>query len=295
MKVLIVAKKTNLELHGNQINQSVLKGNLDKSYLKKLQQSHDEHYNTLDILQRSLNKARIDFELISRGLYWPKLKEIGLVITVGGDGTILEASHHLKNDNIPIIGIRSSKMSVGLLCACSEDKIPHLIEKLQNDSLVYLKAHRIYAEITFGQTGGNFSTEPVLNDFLFANKSPALTSRYNLQFNQVNEDQKSSGVWISTATGSTAAIGAAGGQHIPRTSEECQYRVRELYHSHTTRDSRLKSATFDPSSNVLAIDNHSDEAILALDGQHGLIYLTFGDRLVFKRANPIPILEKVSS
>ena len=293
MKVLIVAKKTNLELHGNQIDQNVAKGTLDKAYLKNLQTSHDEHYRTLDQLIASLKEVDLSYEIISRGLFWPKLKDVSAVITVGGDGTVLEASHHLLTDKIPLIGIRSSEMSVGILCAGSQVNVPSLVKQLKAGGLSYLKVKRLCAEITYAQSGTKIVTDPILNDFLFANKSPALTSRYNLTYKQVSEDQKSSGVWVSTAIGSTAAIGAAGGKLLSREEERSQFLVRELYQRQDHKKLILDSRLFDSNSDRLAITNHNDEAILALDGQHGLISLTFGDHIVFKKASALSLLESV--
>ena len=59
--------------------------------------------------------------------------------------------------------------------------------------------------------------------------SPAETTRYELQFNKKVEEHKSSGLWLSTAIGSTAAISAAGGQELAFDSQLSQYIVRELY------------------------------------------------------------------
>ena len=295
MKILIIAKKTNLELHGNQIHQSVSKGKLDKFYLKSLKISHEEHYKTLDELTSSLDQLYISYEMISRGLYWPKLDEVSAIITVGGDGTVLEASHHLKDDSIPLIGIRSSAMSVGVLCACSQTGIRTIVKHLHENTLRYMKLQRLCAEITYAQSGNTIVTDPILNDFLFANKSPALTSRYNVSYNQISEDQKSSGIWVSTATGSTAASGAAGGQSLKKEDVRCQFLVRELYQRQDYKRLILDSRLFDSQSDRLAITNHNDEAILALDGQHGLIKLTFGDRIIFKKASALSLLGSIKS
>ena len=250
-------------------------------------------HNALEQLTVSLDEARLPYEIISRGLYWPKLKEVSVVMTVGGDGTVLEASHHLLTDKIPLIGIRSSAMSVGLLCACSQANVPSLVKQLKEDGLSYLKVQRLCAEITYAQSGTKIVTDPILNDFLFANKSPALTSRYNVTYKQVSEDQKSSGVWVSTAIGSTAAIGAAGGKLLSREDKRSQFLVRELYQRQNHKKLVLDSRLFDSDSDRLAITNHNDEAMLALDGQHGLISLTFGDHIVFKKASALSLLESV--
>jgi NAD+ kinase len=68
-----------------------------------------------------------------------------------------------------------------------------------------------------------------LNDILFADLNPAGTSRYTIKIDGQAEHQKSSGIWISSAAGSTAAINAAGGTIMPITSKDIQFVVREPY------------------------------------------------------------------
>ena len=80
----------------------------------------------------------------------------------------------------------------------------------------------------------------VLNEALFCHASPAATSRYMLRLlkgaagtraEQVvdEEEQKSSGLWVGPAAGSTAAQRSAGGAVLPLTSQKIQFVVREPY------------------------------------------------------------------
>src|SRR6185436_3893799 len=74
----------------------------------------------------------------------------------------------------------------------------------------------------------------VLNEALFCHASPAATSRYILGLNRKGkatgkEDQRSSGIWIGPAAGSTAAQRSSGGKILPLTSKHIQYVVREPY------------------------------------------------------------------
>jgi len=64
------------------------------------------------------------------------------------------------------------------------------------------------------------ATDRVLNDCLFSNECPASTTRYVLRRGTRQEEHYSSGVWISTAAGSTAATQAAGGR-ILRCARAC--------------------------------------------------------------------------
>ena len=56
--------------------------------------------------------------------------------------------------------------------------------------------------------------------------TPAAMTSYTLDIGSVSEPQRSSGLWIATAAGSTAAIRAAGGCILPLRSRKLQYLVR---------------------------------------------------------------------
>ena len=64
---------------------------------------------------------------------------------------------------------------------------------------------------------------------LFCHDCPASTTRYLLTFDGRTEDQISSGIWISTAAGSTSVIRSAGGKEMPPRSRRLQFAVREPF------------------------------------------------------------------
>ena len=66
------------------------------------------------------------------------------IISVGGDGTLLSASHSVE-DGTPIIGFRSSNSSVGYLSAGGVDNVPQVLAAFKNDNLIYQLRHRIRA------------------------------------------------------------------------------------------------------------------------------------------------------
>jgi len=68
---------------------------------------------------------------------------------------------------------------------------------------------------------------PVLNDVLISHPNPAGTSRYRITVGDATERQRSGGIWVSTATGSTGASLSAGGDEMAPAASELQYVVRE--------------------------------------------------------------------
>jgi NAD+ kinase len=285
MRVLVVSKKTNLELHGETIRKRVQAGLIDPVYFKLLEKTHEEHYTTLHELFRLLDDLLIDYSTIARGLYWPDLSTFSYVITVGGDGTILEASHHILDSRIVLVGVRSAQSSVGKLCHSNLQNLETLVRSLAENTLDPLSVTRLQAQISSIESGQNIITEPVLNDFLYTNATAASTTRYKITLGTTTEEQRSSGTWISTPCGSTAAIFAAGGKAMDLASRHFQYLVRELYDSNPmNREKFLASGEFNPETDLFQIENLSEKAVLAFDGLHGIVNLNFGDVITFIRA-----------
>lgn len=292
MNVLVVSKTTNLELHGESARKRIASGLLNPDHLARLQQGHDEHYRCEEAVLKGLAAHRIRTSEVGRGHYWPDLSSYAAIITIGGDGTMLEASHHIGDASLPLIGIRSSTLSVGHLCAGGFEAVDTIIRSFVEGRLLTAKVQRLRAEIRYIMTGGSVLTDPVLNDFLYANSSPAATSRYVIRVGNHEEDQRSSGIWFATPAGSTAAIKAAGGKEVPLTGSDFQYHVREPYQ---TEPLSLLGGLFDPDSEKLEIENRCISAILALDGQHGVIHLNLGDRITFERAPSLTLARGVAN
>ncbi len=291
MKVLVISKTTNLELHGDIIARRVATGIIDSTHMERLQRAHDDHYRTLDHLYEQLLQAGIKYLEIGRGLYWPQVKNLDAVITVGGDGTVLEASHRILDDRTPLIGVRSSPLSVGYLCYCNRDEINTMVQQLIEDKLPVVSVNRLRATVKLIQAQSSVETPPILNDLLFCNLFPAATTRYGISFGGKREEHKSSGIWVSTAAGSSAAIHAAGGETLPFHDDRAQFLVRELYEP-AGKSFTLRKSVFRPEVEPLVIENHCETALLAVDGQRGTVNLSFGDKIIIKRNAPLTLAKK---
>ncbi len=293
MRVVLVTKPTHLEQHGDAIRAQVEQGNVNLSNLNAIKLAHDEHYGSLDRMRAALTREKVAFVELDRNISWLEKGRFDAVITVGGDGTLLSASHRVLDNSIPLIGIRSSDASVGFLCAGGEADIDDIVRAFCQNQLKYSERARLYAEIFNARRNEQKRSVPVLNDFLFTNSNPCATTRYTLRVADCEEPQKSSGIWISTATGSTAGIAAAGGTRQDPEEGRGQYFVRELY-PFTSPSCQLRHAFFEPGKTEFRVENHTDSAVLALDGQREVIPLYFGDHFAVKKAQSVRLAKPLS-
>src|SRR5262249_14992177 len=107
-------------------------------------------------------------------------------------------------------------------------------------------------------------------------------SRYILRIEHGEEDQRSSGLWVGPAAGSTAAQRSAGGRVLPLSSEKIQYVVREPY---TPAGGRFRFAKrlVEP-DHVLVLRSKMREAKVFLDGHRIVHSITIGDVLNLRRS-----------
>ncbi len=291
-KVLIVAKTTNFEHHHQKFLKKVAEGTIPASELEELRKSHEIHVSTLNGVLSFLEKKSIQYDLIKRSDPFPsQMLGYGCVISVGGDGTLLHVAQRLTQ-TIPCIAIRSSHESVGFLCTVNFDNYLEFLERWVDSRRPSTKeVLRIRAKIIRHHRENFIISPPILNDFLFTNSNPAAMTRYLIHWQDMTEFQKSSGIWISTSSGSTAAIFAAGGEKMEPSSPFCQFKVREIFTIHPNKNSKsITHGIFDPEQNSFWIENRNEKAILALDGTHGQIHLEFGDKISFMRGEPLHLL-----
>lgn len=240
-------------------------------------QAHLAHQRTLQQVQRTLRAlgARL-MVLRSPGVVFDA-SDASLVVTVGGDGTLLAASHHVGS--IPILGVNSSPVhSVGFFCPANISNLQATLEGALDGSLPSVRLARMQVSVN-----GRVCSRRVLNEALFCHAIPAATSRYLVTYGGHTEEQRSSGVWVSTAAGSTGAARSAGGRVLPFASEKLQLVVREPYLESRRQPQpaplKLAQLVFEPPDELLLTSKMTD-ARLYLDGPYRQMPVGLGDRVV---------------
>jgi NAD+ kinase len=244
--------------------------------------SHEENQNALAHVRAVLKRMNVRARWSYRSRREP-FDDVDLVLAVGGDGTLLEAARSVTDDT-PVLGLRSTpSQSVGFLCAGDALQCEELLDAYANETLPILDVSRI-AVTHNGETVLPFA----LNDVLFSHVSPAATSRYAISLTENHQEQfheahRSSGLWVATAIGSTAAIHSAGGARMAIDDARLQFAVRELYKSGGDVPHALESGFF-TSFDTLTLRSHMRRALLFFDGPWVKRPVYFGDTISFQRA-----------
>ena len=124
-----------------------------------------------------------------------------LVITIGGDGTLLKAARFYAPKNVPIFGINLGRL--GFLAQANIDEIEASVKKLVKQE------YRIERRMMLSAYGDNVLA---LNDIVIKGDTFSRTSKLFLYINgKVVCDYLADGIIISTPTGSTAYTLSAGG------------------------------------------------------------------------------------
>lgn len=194
----------------------------EQKELNRFRKSHEEHYATLKSVEAILTKYRIRYAKSHRGQI-VDYDSYDLVITIGGDGTFLEAARDVRKS--VLLGVNSSlSYSVGNFCVANRNNFESVLKRILDEPFKTSLYQRLRLEID-----GYPDTIDCLNDVLVCHSNPASINRYVLKIGRIKEEQRGSGVWIATPVGSSGAIHSAGGKRIAHTAKKIQYRPRELY------------------------------------------------------------------
>ena len=288
--VLVLLKRTSyrkfaLDEEDPLITRLLAEGN---ATVRRMLESHEAHEATVREVRAALE------ELGAHATYQdgPRSRIHGaydLVVTVGGDGTLLSASHQI-GPGVPLLGVNSAPdHSLGFFCAAKKGTVLSTLRTALDGTLRKVELTRMRVDLNDKTLHAR-----VLNELLFCHASPAATSRYTLRVVSPDgrvdeEDQRSSGVWVGPAAGSTAAQRSAGGRVLPLSSRKLQFVVREPFTSYKGPLRLVLGLVED--GGKLAISNKMREAKIFLDGHHTTFDSTLGDVLTLQRSDePLTVL-----
>ncbi|GBG72979.1 hypothetical protein CBR_g12698 [Chara braunii] len=310
-KLLVVTKRSAYDLYVVQHNDLHVKTMVEAKYnlVCNLTDRHLAHSNAVSKCHEVLEKCGVQWQSIRRDELREPIQGVDLVITIGGDGTMLETSHFL-DDKIPMIGINSdptkqteveerlqdydAKRSTGYLCAATTDDFEQVLDEVLSGTRLPTEVARIKATVD-----GALCLPPVLNDVLLAHPSPASVSRCNYYIQKVKglkegEDgvlvspsihSRSSGLRVCTAVGSTAATRSAGGFRMPFLSKNLQYMLREPLQPHPRHKNYLHGLILD--DEVMKVKWGSRQGRIFADGSHLSRELQIGSSIEITSKAPV--------
>jgi NAD+ kinase len=283
-RVLVIYKKSAYQIYVRERRHTRVRSLLrarDES-VARMMRAHREHEQTLAATRRVLHALDVDVQFRYRSdIAFDK--PVDLVVTVGGDGTLLWTSHRVGS-HCPMLAINSApEDSVGAFCSAQREDLADVIAQAVAGRLPATELTRIQVRVD-----DEVVASRVLNDVLFCHQSPAATTRYAIGVRGASVLHKSSGVWISTAAGSSAAMLSTGGAVQPIRSERLQFRVREPY---AFGGLPKLAAGYVGAKERLRIESHIRLGRLYLDGPRIVHHVQMGSRIELSRSpEPLTLL-----
>ncbi|KJR48619.1 NAD kinase [Desulfosporosinus sp. I2] len=130
------------------------------------------------------------------------------LISLGGDGTLLQAAREGASLGIPVLGVNFGRL--GFLCEIEREDVFGALEKILNQD--YKIQERLMLNAVVNRIGKDNISHLVLNDVVFSRESTdgIITLQVNLS-GELSVSYPADGLIVSTPTGSTAYSLSAGG------------------------------------------------------------------------------------
>ena len=202
---------------------------------------------------------------------------LDVLLTLGGDGTLLRGARLVARDAIPVLGINLGHL--GFLTTAPPDELESALERWLEGG--FELDHRMALDIrSVGPDGDGRGSYLALNDAVLHKGGSARVIR--LQVTALREEVGSysaDGIILATPTGSTAYSLSAGGP-IVHPNVDCIIATPISPHTLSVRPLVL------PAEEILTVEvlSPSEELILTIDGQESERLIP-GARVVVRRAD----------
>lgn len=212
--------------------------------------------------------------------------DASLIIVLGGDGTLLRVSRHVRRENVPILGVNLG--SLGFLTEISVEELSSMIHQVLRDD--YSVSRRSMLDVTVTRLGLEVFRFTILNDAVITKE--ALARIIDIE-TYVNDEYlttyKSDGLILSSPTGSTGYSLSAGGPILYPSMKNIVV-TPICPHMLTNRPLIL------PEDAVIKaiLRSREERVVLTLDGQIGFP-MEYGDELVVQQSDNVVNLIKSSA
>jgi NAD+ kinase len=277
-RVLVIYKKSTYQVMVGERKNPRARALLERKdrSVERMLASHEDHVHTISETRALLERLGVDATFRYRATS-DRTEHFDLVISLGGDGTLLTASHLVGTQ--PVLGINTApRDSIGYFCGGTKDNLEEVLVSAIDGALSGVELSRMQIALD-----GEVLSRRVLNDVLFCHEIPAATTRYLIRLGDTEEEQRSSGLWVGPAAGSTAAQRSAGGRVLPPTSAQIQFVVREPYMPNGTRYKLAKGLFLDGQELLVTSKIHGGR--IYVDGPHLKRKVALGGEISSRRSS----------
>lgn len=205
------------------------------------------------------------------------------IITIGGDGTLIQAARATVGSGVPIIGINRGHLGYLTQLAGRQDIEPAM-QRLRDDDYTIEERMMLKAQVYRG--GKCIHKDVALNEVLLTRYDSLRTIHFKVYVNGTCLNEYSAdGLIVATPTGSTAYSLSAGG---PIAEPEARMMIMTPICSHTIN---ARSIIFSPEDTIRIVPQ-SENQIAACDGD-APIELLLGDEIVVKRSRHLARLVRL--
>ncbi|KAF8391164.1 hypothetical protein HHK36_023465 [Tetracentron sinense] len=197
-------KQVQVLAHSILVSHFLLKASQVLGYLDN---TNKVHKDAIKFCQDILQRKSLDWEPVFRNNLSQPIRDVDLVITIGGDGTLLQANHYM-DESIPVLGVNSDPTQV--------EEFSLLVLKIRFSLLPLVQVEQFSDEFDATRSTGYLCAATV-RDFEQARLPHNISKKrendnYSIKINRDSETCsplvhcRSSGLRVSTSAGSTAAM-----------------------------------------------------------------------------------------
>ena len=198
-----------------------------------------------------------------------------LVITLGGDGTVLFAARNAVSLDIPVFPVNFGQF--GFIASVQPENWKSALEACLRNEVVYEERSLLSVNVTRG--GAGVYTSLALNDAVIFGKRGASTVSLDVNYDDLPLCKlKADGLIIATSTGSTAYSAAAGGPILSPTLNAFVFTPINPF----SLSSRPIVLGMDGTIEITVERSRTKDYAVTVDGQEPFA-LEFGDKITVTR------------
>jgi NAD+ kinase len=199
-----------------------------------------------------------------------------LIISIGGDGTMLRAGRLASDENVPLLGINRGRL--GFLADVTPDEMLASVDHVLNGN--YTRETRLQLHATLSESDGTESVGVALNDIVLQRSETGRMVDFETRVGEHYVNTHSGdGLIVATPTGSTAYALSCGGPILEPQLDAIAI-VPVCPHKLTDRPIVIPA---DETIDVHLLERDDAQAAITVDG-HSIGHIRPGDRLTIRAA-----------